>query len=463
MDPERFNAPAGLRTTEKNDPLYYESPRCCVWSGNVWPYAGSQTLNAMARLLNEYRQDEVDAADWCELSRTYALSHRKEGRPYLAEAAHPETGSWSGHDTSFHSEHYLHSAFVDLAITGLIGLCPPDDDRLVVNPLAPLDWDRFALDGVAYRGRTVSVVWDRDGKRSRRGAGLSVFVDGERAAHRFDPGRLEVDLAGFTARAVGLASSAPTAPRPRNLAVNNDPDWYPAVSASSFHPRYPPAWAVNGQFWYHRAPPNRWLPSGAADEDWLEVDFGVASPVEEVRLYFLDDTAGPPDLVAEETPEHLLPEGAPSVRLAAPPSSYRIEVWEGERFVPARVRTQAPALPAGRRANRVELERITTERLRVVLTHPPGLVAGLSEIEVWANLSLPLPEPRTRTLNLARSRAVRTSHDPESAAGRLTDGLTAFNRYTDRARTALGSARPSDWVETGLGESRAVDGLDLHL
>ena len=463
MDPERFNARAGLRTTEKNDPLYYESPRCCVWSGNVWPYASTQTLTAMARLLNEYQQEEVNAADWFALFRTYALSHRKQGRPYLAEASHPETGSWSGHDSFFHSEHYLHSAFVDLAITGLVGLRPQDDDRLVVNPLAPPEWDWFALDGVAYRGRTVSVVWDRDGDRYRRGAGLSLFVNGELAAHRADPGRLEVELAGFPARLAPLPPSDPEAPRPRNLAVNNGPDWYPAVSASSFHPRYPPHWASDGQFWYHRAPPNRWLPSGARDEDWLEVDFGVARPVEEVRLYFLDDTAGPPDLVAEDAPEHLLPGGARAAPLAAVPSSYRIEVWEGRRFVPARVRKRTPALPAGRRANRVELEPTTTRRLRVVLTHPPGLVAGLSEIEVWAKVPAPLPEPVTPTPNLARSRPVRASYDPEGVAGRLTDGRVGFNRYSDRQWTALGSPRQRDWVEIALGGSRTVNGLDLYL
>jgi hypothetical protein len=460
VDPERFRAPAGLRTTEKNDPLYYESPRCCVWSGNIWPYASAQTLTGMAQLLNEYQQEEVSAADWFALFRDYALLHRKEGRPYLAEAAHPETGAWSGHDLFFHSEHYLHSAFVDLAVTGLIGIRPQDDDRLVVNPLAPPRWDWFALDGVAYRGRTVTVVWDRTGARYGLGAGFSVFVNGERAAGRGDLGRLEVDLAAHPAAVPPLPPRDRAATRSRNFAVNNGPDWHPAASASSSHPRYPPGWAVDGQYWYHRNPPNRWLPDGAAEEDWFEVDFGAPRPVEEVRLYFLDDTQGLPDLAAEETPEHLL--GAARIP-AAPPVAYRIEVWDGRRFVPANVLRQSPPVPTGRRANRVALEPVATERLRVVLTHRPGTVAGLSELEAWGDAPLPLPGVDNASPNLARARPVRASHDPDGHAARLTDGFIAFNHYTDRQWTALGSPRASDWVEIALDGIRTVSGLDLYL
>ena len=60
-----------------------------------------------------------------KLLRTYALTHRKDGRPYLAEALHPDTGSFEGHDGYNHSEHYFHSSFNDLVITGLVGLRRP--------------------------------------------------------------------------------------------------------------------------------------------------------------------------------------------------------------------------------------------------------------------------------------------------------------------------------------------------
>ena len=73
--------------------LFYVSPRCCEWSGNSWPYATTQTLTAMANLLNDYTQEVVDRADFVELLRIYTRTQRKNGRPYVAEAAHPDNGS----------------------------------------------------------------------------------------------------------------------------------------------------------------------------------------------------------------------------------------------------------------------------------------------------------------------------------------------------------------------------------
>ncbi len=124
MDPAYFWAPFGPTGVEQGDPQFFVSPRCCVWSGNAWPYATTQTLVAMANLLNDYDQDVVTRDDYASLLLTYARSHRMDGRPYIAEAADPFTGSWSGHNTFYHSEHYLHSGFVDLIITGLVGLRP---------------------------------------------------------------------------------------------------------------------------------------------------------------------------------------------------------------------------------------------------------------------------------------------------------------------------------------------------
>src|SRR5437763_8980485 len=136
----------------------------------------------MANLLQEYEQTAVTPADYVKLLRTFARTHRKGGRPYLAEACHPDTGSFEGHDGYNHSEHYFHSSFNDLVITGLVGLRPRDDDTLEVRPLAPAGWAYFAADGVPYKGRVVSVVWDRDGTRYHRGKGLRLFADGKEVA-----------------------------------------------------------------------------------------------------------------------------------------------------------------------------------------------------------------------------------------------------------------------------------------
>ena len=52
-------------------------------------------------------------------------------------------------------------------------------------PLQPSDatlpW--WCLDGARIGGRFVTVLWDIDGSRYGRGAGLSVLLDGALAAH----------------------------------------------------------------------------------------------------------------------------------------------------------------------------------------------------------------------------------------------------------------------------------------
>src|SRR5262249_60612814 len=47
MDPDAFFAPFGPTTVERRDPLFRISPRCCWWSGQSWPYATTQTLQAL--------------------------------------------------------------------------------------------------------------------------------------------------------------------------------------------------------------------------------------------------------------------------------------------------------------------------------------------------------------------------------------------------------------------------------
>src|SRR5262249_49328224 len=158
-------APFGPTTVERHDPMFYLSKTCCWWSGMSWPYATTQTLRAMANLLHDYKQDVVTRADYLALLRTYAKKHRKNDKAYIADACHPAPGSWEGHDSYNHSEHYFPSGYCDLVIPGLVGLRPRDDDTIEVDPLAPPDWPYFALEDVPYHDGTLSIYWDRDGTR----------------------------------------------------------------------------------------------------------------------------------------------------------------------------------------------------------------------------------------------------------------------------------------------------------
>lgn len=87
--------------------------------------------------------------------------------------------------------YYDHSTFADLLIAGLVGLRPRADNIVEIEPLLQMDtWDWFCLDGVRYHGRTLTILWDKQGRHYRRGAGLSLLVDGRLIARAPQLGRL---------------------------------------------------------------------------------------------------------------------------------------------------------------------------------------------------------------------------------------------------------------------------------
>lgn len=81
------------------------------------------------------------------------------------------------------SRYYNHSTFADLIITGLVGLRPQEDDKIIINPLLPEDkWDYFCLDAINYKGHVLTIIWDKDGQRYHQGKGLTLLIDGKHAA-----------------------------------------------------------------------------------------------------------------------------------------------------------------------------------------------------------------------------------------------------------------------------------------
>ncbi len=179
-DEKGFKAPWGLTTAERRHPKFRtHGTGTCEWDGAVWPFATSQTLTALANVLRDYPQDAVTKRDWFDAFVTYTRSHIYDGLPYLGEYQDETTGAWlKGRDPR--SFYYNHSTYADLLITGLVGLRPRADNTIEVAPLLPEGtWDWFCLENVRYHGRDVTILWDKDGKRFGRGAGLQVIVDGQ--------------------------------------------------------------------------------------------------------------------------------------------------------------------------------------------------------------------------------------------------------------------------------------------
>lgn len=197
IDPQGFWAPMGLTTAERRHPLFRVGKTgTCEWNGPVWPFATSQTLSALANVLNDREQPHVTSRHFFDAIRTFAKgSHYREGRPYIGEYHDEVNGTYLRRADFQRGRYYNHSTFCDLIINGLVGVRPAADGKLVVNPLIPSDaWDYFCLDGVPYQGRTLTILWDRDGTRYGRGPGLTLLVDGVATAHSRELARLDVTL-----------------------------------------------------------------------------------------------------------------------------------------------------------------------------------------------------------------------------------------------------------------------------
>ena len=180
-DREGFWAPWGLTTAERRHPQFRtHGTGRCEWDGAVWPFATSQTLTGLANAIRGH-QPFVSRRDYFELLMTYARAHQMNGKAHIGEYHDEISGKWliTGPKAQ-RSRYYNHSAFNDLVISGLVGIVPREDDTLQIDPLVPADvWEWFCLDGVRYHGHSLCIVWDRAGRRYGRGAGFTVWVDGQ--------------------------------------------------------------------------------------------------------------------------------------------------------------------------------------------------------------------------------------------------------------------------------------------
>ena len=451
MQRDGFFADYGPSTVERNDPMFLLKNSCCWWSGQSWPYATTQTLKALACSLQDGNQS-IDKRDYFNLLSIYARSHRKNGKPYLAEALHPDTGSFEGHDGYNHSEHYLHSGYCDLVVTGLIGLIPRSDSTLQLHPLAPDSLEYFAIDALPYRDHLLSVFWDSSGNRYKKGKGFRVYVDGVEVGRSdtLEPLTLPQAVAKKPMHRVSAAD--PQRLFETNFAVNNDGTFYPRMSASYTSPNTSLSKINDGNRWYLLHPPNRWTCDQSPNQqDWIEVDFGAPRSVNKVQLYPLDDQNLENSTIAR--PERLL-----------------IDAWIDGRWESVNFEMSLPSI-MGKRANTLRFNAIETSKLRVTLVHAQGKYSGLTELEVWGESRLPISLPPPPSGNLAYRapsaefpRASASYHDrfggiPQAAI----DGITNFLPSPINRWTSYESPNQQDWLEIDFGQDQSFRRIELAI
>jgi hypothetical protein len=174
---DELGGPKGLRTAEPSYRYYMRQYRYdketglreCQWNGPIWPFQTTQALMALAAMMHDRGAEApVARGEYWRLLSQYAAMHRQaDGRLDLEEDYEPDSGKPIVGLARSH--HYFHSGFNDLVVTGLVGLIPSADDRLVLDPLVAQgegpDW--FALQDLPYHGHLLTVTWDRSGSHFR--------------------------------------------------------------------------------------------------------------------------------------------------------------------------------------------------------------------------------------------------------------------------------------------------------
>jgi hypothetical protein len=431
MDPEFFYADYGPTVVERNDPLFLISERCCVWSGNSWPFATSQTLKAMSNALNNYDNiDEISGEDFFTLFKIFTLSHRKDGKPYIAEALHPDTGSWDGHDVPGHSEHYSHSSYVDLVIADLIGIKAQASDSVIIKPLVPEQWDYFILEDINYHGHNLTVLWDRTGQKYNRGQGFQLISDGKTIASD-----REIDVL----RAYVPYQKPPVAePRSVNYAVNNRNEFYPRAIASFPGISHPAEKLNDGQFWYLTPTTNQWSNIySEEDQDWAGIDFGTERKIDRIIIYFVEDDD--------------------QIRA---PRNYTPEYWDGKGWKEIPGQTRQYKSPRARKGNSISFEELATSKIRVLLYPEKGFNVGISEIETWGEGLFPISTPEEREDNNGNA-GFEASASYTSRFDRVStiiDGVADPNgRWT-----AFESPNETDWVEIDFNRKMTTNMVYIY-
>jgi hypothetical protein len=369
ISPSELLGPHGLRTSEPSFQYYMKQFRYdretrnpeCQWNGPSWPFQTTQALGGMINLLNNYSQEVIRPSDFIRILKLYTHQHYINGVPDLQEDYNPDTGEVIVGLPRSH--HYNHSGYVDLVITGLMGLRPRADDVLEVNPLIPADSKDpnfiryFCLENVLYHGHLVTILYDYDGKHYGKGAGLSIYVDGARRGAPSPLGRKMV------------AISAPKLDRAtvysRDLAVNIYKKGFPVPSASANNRPESLYQSIDGRVRFFPEVPKGWNTLGSHEaRDWYAIDLGQEKTVSSVALYFYDDG-----------------------RKFRTPKSCAIQYWDGHNWIDL-VKNQH-VTPVGNGETKVVFSPVTTERIRAVFENSEnGEAISLVEFKVFEKLSV---------------------------------------------------------------------------
>ncbi|KAI7471912.1 glycogen debranching enzyme [Hortaea werneckii] len=361
LDPEELRGSGGMRTVEPSYEYYMRQYRYaivmgvpqleCQWNGPVWPYQTTQILYGMANLLNDYNQTVISRSDYLDELRRYTDLHYVNGTDLLdlQEDYNPD-------DTGTvrvglpRSDHYFHSGYNDLIISGLVGLRPRADDMIEVNPLIPEDCDitSFRLQDILYHGRSIAIEWGFHG--------LHLEVDGETVASSPKMGRLTASMS---------SAPAPEITRPMAKSIQLVRGEYPlgsaSSSASSRNETENVHDAIDGRTWFFPELPHGWDSEvqNKTSEQWYKIDFGNQTEATSCELALFVDGG-----------DYVLP------------NHYEIQVPSANGSWNAVWQHDMPELIANG-VTTIEGDAFETKALRLAFTQEAGKRVRLAEFKVY--------------------------------------------------------------------------------
>lgn len=366
-----------------------------VINSTVW-------FRMLSRVLREYPQDYVTPEMYKQLLYWNAWSHyQRDGDNRLPNQNEFWSNGSAADGGSIGYRSWIHHTVLGATnftvIEDAMGLRSRTDAKVELDPI-DVDWPHFAADGIRYHDRDLAVVWDETGEHygPEIPAGYSVFLDGElaftvdRLAHVvYDPatGTVEVvegdaqvvtanaaDLAAATevrfaddARVVDVFAKAGTDVATASTGSADLAAGRPVTASFAAAGRAPEGavdgTTVNEPFWGTAGSPH--------GSDSLVVELDGTQTVDDVRLFFYRSSS------------------SATVAGYAEPSLYTLEYRDGGawRTVPGQARTSPHPVA---NENHVRFPAVTTDALRVTVTHASGARTGLKEVQAFAT-GVPAP------------------------------------------------------------------------
>jgi hypothetical protein len=355
LDTTQLLGQYGLRTNEPSYEYYFKQfvftfgKPGSQWNGPSWPYQSSQVITAMGNLLNNYHQNVVTKSDYLNALRLFTKQHYlPNGQINLVENYDPNKG---GPIVYFYwSNHYNHSSYNNLVISGLCGIRPDESDTLTLNPLIDDRIQYFYLDDVRYHGHKLTVIYDKEGNKYRFGQGLTVLVDGEQKVVMQNNDKYKV--------VIGSPVEGETSKQGVDYALNINRKGYPQPSASINTAPDSLYQAIDGRIWYFPEISNRWSTEGSTSSmDWYAIDFGKTRGLTRIKIHlYVDDKAF-------GFPEKLV-----------------IEYKNGNQWLP--LKEESPPNLVGNTENTVTFDKVSATALRINFKHETKQVA-LVELECY--------------------------------------------------------------------------------